>query len=219
MDRIKFEDIEIGATIDDTDFLTACEEMINAAGMSSEQAEAALAEMGIDAEVVPGTATAEDEMTASDLIVREGPGVNTDITLPAEGSVSSIIAGTIDIPSIITEANPVKTSINKAFSAFSLKTTGAKSKKSSGGGLTIKNAKKGASGASKYKNASYGGGGKGSSKSGGGSKGGGKSYTPKTKDYKAKEKDRYEKVNTALSEIDSSLANITKEQDRLTGVR
>ena len=61
------------------------------------------------------------------------------------------------------------------------------------------------------------------SKSGGGSKGGGggsgKSYEPKKKDYTAKEKDRYEKVNTALDEIDSSIQNITMDQDRLIGSR
>lgn len=59
-----------------------------------------------------------------------------------------------------------------------------------------------------------GGGGKGG---GGGGGGGGKSYEPKTKDPIEEEIDRYEKVQTALDEVDSQINKLTVDQDRLMG--
>ena len=66
----------------------------------------------------------------------------------------------------------------------------------------------------------------GASRSAGGSKGGsgggggkGSGSSSKPKKYNPKEKDRYEKVNTAIDKIDSSLQNLTMDQDRLFGTR
>ena len=60
----------------------------------------------------------------------------------------------------------------------------------------------------------------GGGKSGGGKgKGSGSKGSVYKKDKQDREKDRYEKVNTALEKIDSSLANITMDQDRLVGTR
>ena len=58
------------------------------------------------------------------------------------------------------------------------------------------------------------GGGKGG---GGGGGGGGKSYEPKHKDPIEEEIDRYEKVQTALDEVDSQINKLTIDQDRLMG--
>lgn len=60
------------------------------------------------------------------------------------------------------------------------------------------------------------GGGSGSGGGGGGG-GGGSSYEPKTKDPIEEEIDRYEKVQTALDEVDSQINKLTVDQDRLIG--
>lgn len=57
----------------------------------------------------------------------------------------------------------------------------------------------------------------GSGGGGGGGGGGGKSYEPKTKDPIEEEIDRYEKVQTALDEVDSQINKLTVDQDRLMG--
>ena len=57
MDAMNFEDIEVGASLDDAGFLQALSDMVNAAGMSAAQAQAYLSTMGIDAEVVEDTTT------------------------------------------------------------------------------------------------------------------------------------------------------------------
>ena len=50
-------DLEVGATIDDTEFLAKCNELINKSGMTAEQASAALSAMGVDAQIVEHTET------------------------------------------------------------------------------------------------------------------------------------------------------------------
>lgn len=60
-------------------------------------------------------------------------------------------------------------------------------------------------------------GGSGGKGGGGGGGGGGKSYEPKTKDPIEEEIDRYEKVQTALDEVDSQINKLTVDQDRLMG--
>lgn len=66
---------------------------------------------------------------------------------------------------------------------------------------------------------SHAGGGSGGSGGGGGGGGGGseKTYEPKTKDPIEEEIDRYEKVQTALDEVDSRIDKLTIDQDRLMG--
>lgn len=46
-----FKDIEIGATIDDADFLAKCMQLVNQAGLTADEASAALSAMGVDAEI------------------------------------------------------------------------------------------------------------------------------------------------------------------------
>jgi hypothetical protein len=52
-----FENLEIGATINDTEFLSKCEQLISSAGLTAEQASAALSSMGVDAKIIPHTET------------------------------------------------------------------------------------------------------------------------------------------------------------------
>ena len=52
MDEMNFQGIEIGASLDDTNFISGLENMINAAHMTAKQATDYLSSMGVDAEVV-----------------------------------------------------------------------------------------------------------------------------------------------------------------------
>lgn len=52
MDGMNFQDIEIGASLDDANFIAGLENMVNAAGMTAQQATDYLASMGVDAEVI-----------------------------------------------------------------------------------------------------------------------------------------------------------------------
>ena len=51
IDGMNWQQIKVGADLDNGDFLQKLTEMVNAAGMTAEQATAYLASMGIDAEV------------------------------------------------------------------------------------------------------------------------------------------------------------------------
>ena len=51
--QTQLQDFEVGADLDTGGFLDKCTELVNAAGMTAEQATAYLASMGIDAEVIP----------------------------------------------------------------------------------------------------------------------------------------------------------------------
>jgi len=52
MDKMNFQDIEVGASLDDANFIAGLENMINAANMTAQQATDYLASMGVDAEVI-----------------------------------------------------------------------------------------------------------------------------------------------------------------------
>jgi len=136
--------------------------MVNAAGMSAEQATDYLASMGVDAVVKENTATTEETQESIGYVPTRvlGEPLSQDITylgsdgLPHEGHVNYQAAG------YIYEPQPISETATKESKAFSLEVTSAHKK--SGGGF-------------KYQNASHGGGSKGGSgkKSGGGKKGGG----------------------------------------------
>ncbi len=219
MDAINFNDIEIGATIDDSGFIEACENMINAAGMSAEQAEAALSSMGIDAEVESETTEQQDPQTYVSLMPQLVPRTFTS-TLPiGEGkdvkmeSYTGTVYGVQMIPQI------AQTTASKMFSAFGMKVTGSGGK-SSGGSLKIKSAKKGAGGGAKYANASHGGGASGGGKGGGGGGGGGGgSKTKSVEKAKSAESndDIYNKVNSKLEELADNYTEVDKAKGRAYG--
>ena len=50
-------DLEVGATINDTDFLAKCAELVNKAGLTADQASDALSAMGVDAKITPHEVT------------------------------------------------------------------------------------------------------------------------------------------------------------------
>ena len=168
---------EVGAELDDADFIAALEGMINAAGMTADQATAALSAMGVDAEIESETETEETPATAIGLtavpytesVTGQFPVANLGTTSGgASISLPTTESFTATFPAVRYEPQEVDASSTMALTGFSLKTTSGG--KSSGGNLSIKSAKKGNTGGSKFRNASHGGG-----ASGGGGGGGGRS--------------------------------------------
>ena len=197
VDGTAFPDVEIGANLNDKGFLNELSNMVNAAGMTAEQATDYLSSMGVDAEVE--TIDNEEEET------NEFAGAKANITsksVPGTNPLTGVPTN-FEIPDITytEQKTPVKT--KKKNKAFALKVTSAK--KSSGGGY-------------KFKQSSNGGGSKGSgsgSKGGGG--GGGKPKEAKTVDKSKNITDPYHDVNVELKKVQNNLDKISKKQKKLSG--
>ena len=142
------DDIEVGADLNNADFLNGLTEMVNAAGMTAQQATDYLASMGVDAEVIetsaPSTETTEvvgysaqaHTATQSYSIPKvSGSGENMDV---------STTTGTASFPyfTVSEDVNTVTTT--KDNKATSLKVTSAS--KSSGGGFKFNNSSAGGGG-------------------------------------------------------------------------
>ena len=228
-----WDDIEIGASLSGEDeILDACERIINAAGMTSEQAQQYLADMGISAKVTEQTEETEDKTEAVGWKAEKTqpiPVTSEVITkpwsageMPSTETVTSYIGGyrMVPIPSTDTA-----TGSNTAVS-MEVETAGGQK---GGGKLTIDRStarKTGGTGKQKSSGrsgvpSSSGGGGGGGKKGGGGGSGKTpktpKAYEPKTKEPIKKEIDLYEKVNTQLDDVETTLKDIEKEEDRLIG--
>lgn len=187
-----FPDLEVGASLNDEAFLQELSNMVNAAGMTAEQATDYLSSMGVDAEVEEHTNSATETSEVNDII----PQVTSDPI-----SYYNPVSGeeiTSQVPTIkyTTERSPIKSEQEKK--SFSLKVTSAS--KSSGGGF-------------KYKNTSHGGGNKGKSSG----KGGGGGSKPKKVDKVTSKKDRYHDVNVKLKQLDEDLEDIGRNQKKLFG--
>ena len=191
-------ELKAGASLDDDVFLQGLTDMVNAAGMTAEQATDYLSSMGVDAEVETDTV---DTPETSTVVTGYTPKVTW------EDRSFNIGPASFDyrVPSLRFDTITDTVETGKQIAANSLKVTSAK--KSSGGGF-------------KHKNASHGGGSKGGGKKsgGGGGKGGGGS-TPKhtTQDKTKGSVDRYRKINNELDELASRFEKLAKAQERLFG--
>ena len=130
--RNQIKDIEVGAELNDEGFLNELTNLVNAAGMTADEATDYLSSMGIDAEVVEDTSTATDTDEVNSIeasvsqqgtlrvpVIARG-GKSLDFTeVPVEGVNYDLVKDTAD-----------KT---KEQTGFALKVTSAK--KSSGGGF------------------------------------------------------------------------------------
>ena len=184
------DDIEVGASLDNADFLNALSEMVSAAGMTADQATSYLASMGIDAEVE--TQQVPETQIYAGAIAEVEPKTGS-YQMPMEGGGS----GEYIVPSVTYTPQPLPVEGTKT--ATALKVTSAN--KSSGGGF-------------KHKNSGGGGGGKGG---GGGSKPAKKEKKPH-KRYKD-ETERYHKNNETLSRISEELDKIDKFKERAYGAK
>ena len=197
------DDMEIGASLDNTGFLDGLSEMVNAAGMTAQQATDYLASMGVDAEVIetsdPVTETHETggyTATAQQLplpyAIAHGNGTSVSV---------STGSGMVSYPVYTPQVESFQTTDVKK--ATSLRVISAN--KSSGGGF-------------KHSQASNGGGGSGNKGKKGGGGGGNKS--PKKKDpikpLKAKI-DPYHDVNIKIGDTQEALDKLGKQRNKLIG--
>ena len=194
LQAMNFDDLEVGAKINDQDALNAMSNLVNAAHMTATEAQNYLASMGVDAEVEEVTVDSEDD--------HQYTGANAQVTEEKVTGNDPVTGDEVEynFPSVeYKKTPPVKGKNKKKTTATALKVTAAS--KSSGGGF-------------KHKNSSSGSG----SKSGGGGGGGGGGSTPKRTVKKSEKKfDRYRKVNNNLSKLSTEMERLTKAQDKLFG--
>ena len=196
LDRINLKDIEIGAAINDEAALQSMTDLVNAAGMTAQEATDYLASMGVDAEVE----TVETEATDKHEYTGAKATVNTESVKGTDPITGNEI--TYNVPSISYEEVPLDTESTKKETAFALKVTSAT--KSSGGGF-------------KYKNSSNGGGTKGSGSGKKNSGGGNKKAKTENKKSASGEKERYHVVENQLEDLEAQYDKIAKAKDRAFG--
>ena len=190
--QISGEDIALGASLDDQDFIDGLNDMLSSGAMTVDQVNSLFGMMGYD----PTISWKTEHKAVFDLSKYSVklPDPFGEINLPPIK-----IMGDVSVPQIDGGSNTKgKNGPRKV---------GGGSGSHSGQGLSAPKSK-----------GSSGGGGKGGRGKGGGGKGsGGDSYTPKKKDAIEDEIDRYEKVETKLAAIDNDYKKLNKEQERLTG--
>lgn len=147
-----FDDIEVGAELNDEGFLNALSEMVTASCSSAEQAEAYLASMGIDAEVVESSATTDEtnEMTGYD--VHTSPKA-------IRYSLPTVSGGTNGVPKL--GGNTSATGYIDQVSITPQKETETSKKEQKAFSLKVKSAKRGLSSGGNFKHSAGGGGGGG----------------------------------------------------------
>lgn len=198
------DDLEVGANLNNEDFLNGLTEMINAAGMTADEATDYLSSMGIDAEVETDTVTTPETSTVIKGYKPKLTWGSHNVDLGPLGNFN------MSVPQLEFDTITETVQTDKQIAANALKVTSAT--KSSGGAF-------------KYKNSSHGSGNKGSSGGkkggGGGGKGGGgggsKTSAPKKEDPLKEKIDRYHDVNTKLKQVKEELDDLDKVQDKLFG--
>lgn len=192
------DDIEVGADLNDEKFLAELTNMVNAAGLTADEATDYLSSMGVDAEVVEDHSQMQQNSTYM--------GAKATVTHET-GTASLPLFGTPlqwDIPSVKYEPQPIPTTATVEGGGFSLKVKSAK--KSSGGNIKHINSNAGTPA---------------SSKKGGGGGGGGSSSPPKYNEEKHKntsdEKERYHVIKNQLEDLTSQYENISNAKDKAFG--
>lgn len=188
VDSTDFQELEVGANINDTKFLNSLAEMLSAAGATASQAQAILSTMGIDAEVKQEVVKEKQNIPVVDVV--PVPGMPTDIKV---GDDFQQIQG-------------YSMNVNKSVEPVE----GFKTVTS----LKINSAKKSAGGDIKLKKASAPGGGGG----GGGGKGKKGSSAPAAKKVNTKtDIDRYWDINNAISKTSHEMEKLAKAKERMSG--
>lgn len=210
------DDLEIGASLDNEQFLNELSNMVTAASMTAQQATDYLASMGVDAQII------QQKVTSTD--TQEKSGWSADVTpktfsyrIPiANGQGVTLQEGQGFVPQV--QYNPTTTKVDtpQTSTAFALKVVSAH--KTSGGGF-------------KYKQSANGAGAKGQArrkaeaeKAAKAQKAANKSQkdntNTSTKDFKKPvqaQKDLYHDINIEIKKINRDLERTQKIQERLYG--
>lgn len=194
-------DIEAGASLNDEGFLQALTDIVNAAGMTAEQATDYLSSMGVDAEVVEQTETQPTTSVytgaTAHVMTQQVPGTD-----PLTGQPK-----TYQVPSIWYTANTTEVPGQEQITGFGLKVVSAN--KSSGGAVK-------AGGSAPL--AGNGGSARPAPKGGGGGGGGSKEKEIKHADGKKdSEKERYHTLRNQLEDLSAAYDRVSKASDRAFG--
>lgn len=135
-----WDDIEIGASLTGKEeLLAAFEDIINAAGMTADQAQQYLASMGVDAEVKEESEITEDEKEAYGWRPVETSGIDVPVSAPVKlneaGTGLDTVAGSFHIGGFRMEPVPMTDTATSTTTALSMETTSGGY--SSGGNLHI----------------------------------------------------------------------------------
>jgi predicted transcriptional regulator len=213
LDKLNFKKLEIGAELNSQPALNAMSDLVNAANMTKEQAEAYLASMGIDAEIEEQEVndTEEEEITGFHPEITNVPSQPYTYQYPtgSDGGVGETTM-TMEAPQVKNIPDTQKISKKKQAKGFTLKVTSAT--KSSGGNF-------------KFNHTTHGAGSQGAGKTpsgGSGGSGGSKSPTPKKKTVKEhkeqkKEEDRYHDLKERIDDVNTALNRMGKTKDRVYG--
>lgn len=201
------DDIEVGASLDDTNFLNGLSDMLTNLGVTVDQAQDILSGLGIDAEVQSVTTEQPTQSTYSGAVA-EMSYLDMYTTSPlAEGQVR------YSIPSVTYK--PVDTVVGGSVQQVGTGVQVTSAKKSSGGNVKFNHSttKHGGSNGSTPKKS----GGSGKRGGGGGSGKASQPKTPKTKDLNTDIIDRYHDINIKINNLTDSYDRLQKVQDKLTG--
>lgn len=201
-DGQSLDDLEVGANLDTGNFLQGLTDLVNAAGMTAEEATDYLSSMGVDATVK----TIEDNETATSTKNDLAPQVVEEdkMPVPVVASDGSVDYHYIPISAVRYKAVPAQYQDDMQNKSFALEVTSAH--KSSGG--NIKHSQSSASPSPS----------KGSGGGGGG--GGGGSSKPAKKIKKTKFTDlgdRYHTITKQLEDQSRAVEKLSKLEDRLYG--
>lgn len=216
----QLKDIEVGTTLDDTDFINSLNEMITKTGMSVSQVNSLFDALGFE------TKFKEDDNG----LVYNYPNYHTQTTsvIKRIPFVSMSPNGNM-MPSFIETADTYTKQIFDGYTqhsgevpAFAMSSTGGKG---SGGGTPVidKIVKKSTGSYNNYSSANKGGTkvpGGGTKKGGGGGGGGSKGSTPKepkVADRLKDEADRYHDINLRIKALEVSMNRLGDAQEKLTG--
>lgn len=184
-----------------------------------------------DTEMTAQTDTQNDQVMYTNLIPHAGMTTTIASTFPV-GSANPTAggAGAIETQTALAHvtgveytAQPITESQVKEMTGYGVKSEVKKGAGNGGGGVHLKKGATGSKGSRGVSGAGKSSGGsRPSSSGGGGGRGGGgggsgKTYNAKTKEPVKKEKNLYERVNTQLDDIETTLKGIEKEEDRLIG--
>ena len=213
MDRINFQEIRVGASLDIGNFLQSLTDMVNAAGMTAQQATDYLASMGVDAEVEEVDSTAQETKTQTGWTSTLIPVTKIGEAATISGTGADVTTSSVPLTfrTYSSQYTPTTDTVTdtKENKAFALKVTSAN--KSSGGGFKFNQSTHGGG-----RSGGGGGGGKGG-RGGGGGGGGGKSYTPSKVDVSKDRSDRYHDVNLQLEKLSREYDKLAKKEEKLLG--
>lgn len=221
LDSGNFDDIEIGAAVNIDGLEDTLNGIIEASGMTAQEAESLLASMGLEAELEPVSEPVQTQQEYSDVMTTLVP-KTAPVRLPAAGdAMGGFSGGNIETADVITTIKRHTVPTEQIYSAAGLRVTGTSTGKTSGGGVRIKSGsiKKAASGAAKYRNASSGAGGSSKGGSGGGGGGGSKAKQIAMPKKSQIEADPYNKVNATLEKLADEYTKVDKAKDRMYGDR